>query len=563
MSAQLTSTKIYYAPLSSTVTSQVIYARYLDVSAFQQIDYYIPAGLTATISISSSDTSNPSAMVWTAVASSVAGAVRDRKASDKITALKIDRVSGGGTVEVMFGLGFSKGGVPPSALSGLIAYYEADQGVTLDGSNNVSQWNDLSGNGAHLTQVTALSRPGYSPASFGGKPAIVITSAGNQSMSASPTIAGGSPTHTMLAIVRANSNPVSVYNGIICVGSGSAGGQTSTIGSDNSGKLWFGGSGLGTPVANTTISGNYYALAKTTQNVAGVGNDTSFVNGVKQSVGVQPIPYNITAANTIYLGKYYSGSSAGNWDVAALAFFNRVLSDAEVQSMITYYNAKHKKVQDEAVILDNLTLSAWYKADAIPSIADGQLISAWPDSSGNNRTLTASGALRPTFYSSTSAQLKNGLPTVAFNGTNALSIASGVTGKPCTIFIVAKVTADVPNQYFVDGNLLNTAVVHRQSGLVKTYAGTVLSGSALANNTYAVICATFNSTSSAIRVGAVEATGDAGNIASSGITLGNSGGASAGVGLTGNIAEVIVASGTYSSTIKDIICNQLSSKWNI
>lgn len=563
MSAQLTSTKIYYAPLSSTVTSQVIYARYLDVSAFQQIDYYIPAGLTATISISSSDTSNPSAMVWTAVASSVAGAVRDRKASDKITALKIDRVSGGGTVEVMFGLGFSKGGVPPSALSGLMAYYESDQGVTLDGSNNVSQWNDLSGNGAHLTQGTALSRPGYLPAGFGGKPAVVITAAGAQFMIASPTIPVGAPTHTMLAIVRPNTNPFAGYNGIVCVGSADTGGTTSTIGGDSAGRLWFGGAGLGNPFFGVAQAGRYYALAKTTQNVSGFGNDSPFIGNAKQSTYVQPLAYSISAANTLYLGKYFSGSSPGNWDVAALAFFNRVLSDAEVQSMITYYNAKHKKVQDEAVILDNLTLRAWYKADAIPSIADGQLISAWPDSSGNNRTLTASGALRPTFYSSTSAQLKNGLPTVAFNGTNALSIASGVTGKPCTIFIVAKVTADVPNQYFVDGNSLNTAVVHRQSGLVKTYAGTALSGSALANNTYAVICATFNSTSSAIRVGAVEATGDAGNFASSGITLGNSGGASAGVGLTGNIAEVIVASGTYSSTIKDIICNQLSSKWNI
>lgn len=340
MSAQLTSTKIYYAPLSSTVTSQVIYARYLDVSAFQQIDYYIPAGLTATISISSSDTSNPSAMVWTAVASSVAGAVRDRKASNKITAIKSDRVSGSGTIEFLFGVGMTKGGIPPTSLSGLAAYYEADQGITLDGSSNVSQWNDLSGNGAHLTQSTALSRPGYSATSFNGMPAVVLTAAGNQFMAATPTIPSGAPNHTILAIVRANATPSTLFNGIVCLGSAGAGGQTSTIGNDNTRKLWFGGAGLGTPVFDTATNGSYYALAKTEQNVGGFGNDTAFINNAKQAVGIQQTAYSIFPANTLLLGRYFSSSATGNWDVAAIAIYNRILSDSEIAALMSFYKNK-------------------------------------------------------------------------------------------------------------------------------------------------------------------------------------------------------------------------------
>jgi hypothetical protein len=46
---------------------------------------------------------------------------------------------------------------PPT--SGLQAWYKADTGVTTDGSGNVSQWNDQSGNNKHATQSTAGNQP--------------------------------------------------------------------------------------------------------------------------------------------------------------------------------------------------------------------------------------------------------------------------------------------------------------------------------------------------------------------------------------------------------------------
>lgn len=47
----------------------------------------------------------------------------------------------------------------PAEVSGLAAWYDANRGVTVDGSNNVEQWNDLSGNARHLTQATASRKP--------------------------------------------------------------------------------------------------------------------------------------------------------------------------------------------------------------------------------------------------------------------------------------------------------------------------------------------------------------------------------------------------------------------
>ncbi len=46
----------------------------------------------------------------------------------------------------------------PDQISNLTAWYRADRGITLN-SGNVSQWNDLSGNGNHLTQSTASAQP--------------------------------------------------------------------------------------------------------------------------------------------------------------------------------------------------------------------------------------------------------------------------------------------------------------------------------------------------------------------------------------------------------------------
>lgn len=54
-------------------------------------------------------------------------------------------------------------GFSPQTISGLALWLDASDAssITLDGSSNVSQWNDKSGNGRHVTQSTALNRPGF------------------------------------------------------------------------------------------------------------------------------------------------------------------------------------------------------------------------------------------------------------------------------------------------------------------------------------------------------------------------------------------------------------------
>ena len=48
------------------------------------------------------------------------------------------------------------GGIP---MANMVGWYQADIGITKDGSNRISQWDDQSGNGNHLVQATGANQP--------------------------------------------------------------------------------------------------------------------------------------------------------------------------------------------------------------------------------------------------------------------------------------------------------------------------------------------------------------------------------------------------------------------
>ena len=68
----------------------------------------------------------------------------------------------------------ARGPFTPNMISGLSLWLDASDAssITLDGSNNVSQWSDLSGNGRHATQATAGNRPTVSTATPTGLRAV-------------------------------------------------------------------------------------------------------------------------------------------------------------------------------------------------------------------------------------------------------------------------------------------------------------------------------------------------------------------------------------------------------
>jgi hypothetical protein len=114
---------------------------------------------------------------------------------------------------------------------------------------------------------------------------------------------------------------------------------------------------------------------------------------------------------------------------------------------------------------DLADLRAWYKADAITGLSDGDPVSTWSDSSGGGYDLTQTSTARPLYQTNT----LNGLPVVEFDGSNDTLDASTAadwkflhdsTGS--SAFVVVKVgTSSDPNAaYGIAGNNAGASANH-------------------------------------------------------------------------------------------------------
>lgn len=75
-------------------------------------------------------------------------------------------------------IGYFRQSFDPRSISGLRAWYDASasSSITLN-AGNVSQWNDLSGSGFHLTQSTAANQPAYITNGINSRPSLQWPSA--------------------------------------------------------------------------------------------------------------------------------------------------------------------------------------------------------------------------------------------------------------------------------------------------------------------------------------------------------------------------------------------------
>lgn len=86
----------------------------------------------------------------------------------------------------------------PTAIANLFAWYRADLGVTKDGSDLVSQWDDQSGNGGPDLTASGSARPTHNSANFNSQDSIsfdgssdILTAASTQAL----------PLHWFLAVI--------------------------------------------------------------------------------------------------------------------------------------------------------------------------------------------------------------------------------------------------------------------------------------------------------------------------------------------------------------------------
>ena len=80
-------------------------------------------------------------------------------------------------------------------------------------------------------------------------------------------------------------------------------------------------------------------------------------------------------------------------------------------------------------------MQAWYRADAITGLADGDPVASWVDSTANARTLTQSTAdYRPAYKVS----IQNGRPAIRFDGSNDRLTGAFAGSLQFTVFSVQR-----------------------------------------------------------------------------------------------------------------------------
>ena len=100
--------------------------------------------------------------------------------------------------------GTTPGSFLPTDLPGLAAWYDASRITGLSDGEAVAQWDDLSGNGHHLTQATSEFRPLYKTSVLNGLPALLFDGADDRMDTADDVLALSQPLTIGIVLINRN-----------------------------------------------------------------------------------------------------------------------------------------------------------------------------------------------------------------------------------------------------------------------------------------------------------------------------------------------------------------------
>lgn len=201
----------------------------------------------------------------------------------------------------------------PSDVSDLILWLDVQDGLTVDGSDTVSAWSDLSANGHDLSQVVTENRPVYSATGLNGQPTITFTD--NKSLPFSGIFAATDA--MMVFVVCDNSNPS--WAGMMQAGGG----------------IFFGNGGA---ESIYSMDGLTWATPVSSPAVVLFAYDNS-IPGKK--LGVNTTTY-VTNGDTASLGDWWgvgTGNNGGySWhgNVSAIIMYSRTLNSTEISRVMSY-----------------------------------------------------------------------------------------------------------------------------------------------------------------------------------------------------------------------------------
>tara|TARA_R110000822_G_scaffold120614_1_gene254087 strand:+ start:341 stop:1111 length:771 start_codon:yes stop_codon:yes gene_type:complete len=233
----------------------------------------------------------------------------------------------------------------PTDISNLAYWYSADSGITKDGSNLVSQWDDRSGNARNVTQATAGNKPVYTVNQVNGLPAIVFDGS-NDFMSFGSSIFTNTSNITFFAVAKVTtaSQYATLFSQYLTGALNAAAFQVC----NNSGALKM-QTDVSLPkgmYGSTTIPlSTYKCFTYRVAPWSNVATNTElWLNGVAEtetSYGGAGTP--VLAAGNVYVGSFGVGGPTVtlNGGIAEIVIYNANLSDSDRGKVESYLIAKY------------------------------------------------------------------------------------------------------------------------------------------------------------------------------------------------------------------------------
>jgi hypothetical protein len=244
-------------------------------------------------------------------------------------------------------------------------WFEADAGVTTNGSGNVSTWADQSGNGNNATNLTVANEPLWIGNALNGKPVLRFDGVNDELSSLNDV----NLTNGLSIFIIAKNATRKNYNGLFRIGAvpytdpsdlevyWQAG--TTDAGSGNAiftvNRCCGSSFGALQGSDNRPAVGNYYVYDVVTSGSAGTQRVNAVVGPSVSGINVRPL-----SANKAHLGIGYGGVSTSgllSGDIAEVIVYNSALSTSDRNYVESYLADKYGLTIPEADTIAYLGMS--------------------------------------------------------------------------------------------------------------------------------------------------------------------------------------------------------------
>ena len=224
----------------------------------------------------------------------------------------------------------------PTQLPGLQMWLHGDLSpVIFDSGNDISQWNDLSGNNNHATQPFAVSQPSKGTTTLNGKDVIKFDGTNFMNLAAASTFNIDNSDYEIFMVARSSSVAI---------------------------EFLFSGSVLNYEM-HLNLTGEPpplvgFRFIPITGKFSDIGNNLDFTDGqghifggrVDNNIGIARVdksdsldtetPARSSSTGSLFLGQRATGGFRLNGDIAEVLLFSRALSSSERALIENYFNSE-------------------------------------------------------------------------------------------------------------------------------------------------------------------------------------------------------------------------------